>query len=122
MVFKLSPEHEAAFRTAAQEDFLRRAVANLRASLADETQSLTDAQLSERVAQARTLAEPYALVSELDVTRFAATSLLIGDGFDKDPRHDWSRVVLAANKPPNERSGVLISIATLLAGVQKGQP
>ena len=118
-VFRLRPEHEAAFEKAAVEDFEIRAAANLRHFLPSATEGQDDSQLYELLREAQRKAEPHGLISELDITRYAGVMLMLGNEFEQDARHDWCRVVLQSDKPANLRSLVLLENAQNLYEIQR---
>src|SRR6185436_1290146 len=91
-------EHTDAFREARVKDFESRAVRHIRRDLPDHTSRHTDDELGKLARRSIPRARAYGLLTERQVMCFIDVSILLGEGFDKDPRHSWAAQVLNSQK------------------------
>jgi hypothetical protein len=111
-MFQLRTEHEDAFQAVAEDNFLERAAAHLRENFPDQTAALSQSEIRTRVRDGRTRARGYGFETERDVIRFIDAQFLLGDEFDRNPRHQWAKEYLDVDgAAPEDRALALIEKA-----------
>jgi len=82
---RLGKEQLAAMDSAARENFRKRLIAFLREELPDETASMDDTALRQRIVYSEQRAAPYGIESEAGIAQFVCLTFLAGPEFDEIP-------------------------------------
>ena len=96
-------------------DFCDRAVSHLRRIFPEATRSLDATELRQLVSDAIKRSARYGFRTEREVVAFADAMVLLGSGFDEDPRYPWALEIL--NKidwTPEYKARLLVETATLV--------
>ncbi len=107
-MMRISPAQMEAFRRQAISDFEMRATQHLRQSLEELTRNESDEQLVVRIRHSLTLARKHGMSSEMQVMAYVDTSYYIGESFEMDPKHEWSRQVMESTVSPDEKAIILV--------------
>jgi hypothetical protein len=97
-MFEMRPEHVSAFEAAQLQGFEDRATAHARRTLPNETAELSDDQLRTRFRSEMPKSQSYGLGSERQILCFLDAGLMLGEGFDRDPRLPWAHELLMDTK------------------------
>ncbi len=93
-MFRMRPEHLAAFEQVSIEDFEDRMVEHLCQSFPDKCKDLGEPALRQTIRHGIDRAEAYQLEEEDDVCLYLDLMLELGRDFDKDPKHAWATAML----------------------------
>src|SRR4051794_30394633 len=97
-MFKIRKEQQQVFQKRAAAQFESNALQHLRRDLAEQTKAYTDEQLRTRVNDCIPRAAAYGLMSQKQLMCFVDVSFLLGEHFDADPQHRWSKELLESTK------------------------
>ncbi len=119
-MFQLRDDHLRAMGQVAEDNFVTRAVAHLRSTYPETTKPMSDEDLSGRVRRGRQRAAVYGLSSEKQVMCFLDSGVILGETFDVNPAHAWTRPILTdPQKSADERAGTLLGRTIQLAHSQR---
>ena len=93
-MIQIRPEQMEAFNRLCLEEFLDRGAAQLRKEFPKEMADASDANLRIRVRRGIDRAAIYGLTSQYEVICFVDAAVLLGEDFDRDPKHAWAKVLL----------------------------
>jgi hypothetical protein len=93
-MFELRDSHMSAFERTAEGNFVERTCTHVRKTLPNQTAEFSGDALRTRVETGSERAKAYGLTWERSMVRFVETEILLGEGFDHDPRYDWSVMIL----------------------------
>lgn len=106
-MFKLRPEHMAAFQIEADRAFEDNVIAHLRKEHASAVETLTEQELRKRVHAAISRGRQYGLRSESSLTAFVALACEIAPDFDEHPA--IKAVLTDGSVPPDDRIDELLA-------------
>lgn len=95
MALVIRREQREAFRRAAAEWFVDRALSDLRGRFPAEVLALGDDAVRSAIREGIDRAEASGVEVEIDVIRFIRFMFLLGRRFDDDARYPWIREVMA---------------------------
>jgi hypothetical protein len=84
-MLKLRKQQLETFEKAAQVDFHQRLLTFLRTELPEDTASLEDADLLERIKDSERRASAYDILSEAGISQFTCLTFMAGPTFDEIP-------------------------------------
>jgi hypothetical protein len=111
-MLRISQEQADVFRQEAEADFNRRVLKHVRRDLADPAAGLSDEDILRRARECAPLAGKHGLVTEKQLMCFVDTSILLGQGFDRDPNQKWVQTLLASTKlSAGDKANLLLATA-----------
>jgi hypothetical protein len=93
-MFRIRPEHLAAFAQVSLDDFEDRMVEHLGEEFSEKCAALGEAAVRETIRHGVNRAAAYGLEDEYDVCLYLEVMLRLGRDFDKDPRQAWAVPIL----------------------------
>jgi hypothetical protein len=118
-MFQMRPGHVAAFEAEQLRSFEERAVRHARRTLPNDTEGSSDEQLKSRFRREMPKAQSYGLESERQILCFFDAGLMLGEGFDREPRLPWVQEILMDRQShPEDRAQRLVRAAATTAGYE----
>ena len=95
-MLKLRREQAQVFETQALQDFIRRAIAHLRAELPERVSGRNDADLAGHIRDIVARAKPFAFTTEIQIMCLLDAEILLGPRFYETDQHAWAAAILEA--------------------------
>src|SRR5579864_7989544 len=118
--WKIRPEHKAAFRKAAMDNFIERVAAHAAKFFPETCERLGPEGVRTKIAYCTKRAATYGIVTEPEVCKYVDVAFAFGRDFDRDTKYPWAGAILAnARVTPKSKISKLLATVSEIAKKEK---